>query len=146
MDSRLSAAYAIRAARIAMIPGGAGGLVINVAEGGEPRWEMFPLAKQKPLPNDLCYTPTLAEIARKREAVVAKYTRQPLETATTFTGVLNASKLNEQYTRVHKSALPDKEFPIIESEKYPEPPILWETSIGVPSRLFDRSDGVKYTR
>ncbi|AGE48563.1 hypothetical protein PBCVAN69C_584L [Paramecium bursaria Chlorella virus AN69C] len=146
MDSRLSAAYAIRAARITQIPGGVGGLVINVAEGGEPRWEQYPLAKQKPLPNDLCYTPTLAEIAQRREAVIAKYTRQPLETGTTYTGVLNASKLNEQYTRVKKSALPDKEFPIIETEKYPEPPILWETTIGAPSRLFDRSDGVKYVR
>ncbi|AGE57419.1 hypothetical protein PBCVNEJV4_606R [Paramecium bursaria Chlorella virus NE-JV-4] len=146
MDSRLSAAYAIRAARITQIPGGVGGLVVNVAEGGEPRWEQYPLAKQKPLPNDLCYTPTLAEIAQRREAVIAKYTRQPLETGTTYTGVLNASKLNEQYTRVKKSALPDKEFPIIETEKYPEPPILWETTIGAPSRLFDRSDGVKYVR
>ncbi|AGE58476.1 hypothetical protein PBCVNY2B_716R [Paramecium bursaria Chlorella virus NY2B] len=146
MDTRLSAAYAIRAARIAMIPGGVGGLPINVAEGGEPRWEQYPLEPQKPQPNDLCYTPTLAEIAQKREAVVAKYTRQPLETGTTFTNVLDASKLNTQYTRVHKSALPDREFPIIETEKYPEPPILWETSIGAPSRLFDRSDGVKYVR
>ncbi|AAC96893.2 hypothetical protein PBCV1_A526R [Paramecium bursaria Chlorella virus 1] len=146
MDSRLSAAYAIRAARISMIPGGVDGLVINYAEGGEPAWVQYPLKKQKPLPNNLCYTPTLEDIARKREAVIAKYTKQPLETGTTFTHVLNASHLNEQYTRVKKSALPDKEFPIIETEKYPEPPILWETTIGAPSRLFDRSDGVKYVR
>jgi hypothetical protein len=146
MDSRLSAAYAIRAARIAMIPGGAGGLVINVAEGGEPRWEQYPLVKPKPLPNNLSYVPSLAEIAQRREAVINKYTTKPLETGTTYTGVLNASKLNEEYTRVKKSALPDREFPIIESEKYPEPPILWQTSIGAPSRLFNRSDGVKYIR
>jgi len=146
MDSRLSAAYAIRAARITMIPGGVGGIPINVAEGGEPRWETYPLEKPKPLRTDMSYVPTNMEIARRREAVIDKYSKKPLETATTYTGVLNASKLNAQYTRVHKSALPDKEFPIIESEKYPEPPILWQTSIGVPSRLFDRSDGVKYTR
>jgi len=146
MDSRLSAAYAIRAARITMIPGGVGGIPINVAEGGEPRWETYPFEKPKPMPNDMSYVPTNMEIARRREAVIDKYSKKPLETATTYTDVLNASKLNEQYTRVHKSALPDKEFPIIESEKYPEPPILWQTSIGVPSRLFDRSDGVKYTR
>jgi len=146
MDSRLSAAYAIRAARISMIPGGVGGLAINVAEGGEPRWETFPLQKPKPMPNDMFYVPTNMEIARRREAVINKYATKPLETATTFTGVLNSGKLNMEYTRVHKSALPDREFPIIESEKYPEPPILWQTSIGAPSRLFDRSDGVKYIR
>ena len=146
MDSRLSAAYAIRAARIAMIPGGVGGIPINVGEGGEPKWETYPFEKLKPMPNDMSYVPTNMEIARRREAVIDKYSKKPLETATTYTDVLNASKLNMEFTRVHKSALPDKEFPIIESEKYPEPPILWQTSIGVPSRLFDRSDGVKYTR
>jgi len=146
MDSRLSAAYAIRAARISMIPGGIGGLVINVAEGGEPAWQQYPLEKPKPMPNNLSYVPTNMEIAMRREAVIDKYTKKPLETATTFTGVLKAGNLNEQYTRVKKSALPDREFPIIETEIYPEAPILWQTSIGAPSRLFDRSDGVRYTR
>jgi hypothetical protein len=35
-------------------------------------------------------------------------------------------------------------FDIIGSEKYPEKPILWETSIGVNSRQAGRSDGIKY--
>lgn len=146
MDSRLSTAYAIRAARISQIPGGAGGLVINLNEGGEPRWVQYPLVKPNPPPNDLSYVPSLMDIERKREAIINKYTTKPLETATTYTNVLDAERLNGQYTRVHKSALPDRNFPIIDTEKYPEPPILWETSIGAPSRLFHRSDGVKYIR
>lgn len=36
MDTRLSAAYNIRAASIAMIPGGAGGIVMNVFQLSYP--------------------------------------------------------------------------------------------------------------
>jgi len=146
MDTRLSAAYAIRAARIAQIPGGIGGIPINVAEGGEPQWETYPPMKCDPIPTDMCYVPTSQDIAFRREAVIDKYTKKPLATSDIFTGVLDASNMNEQYTRVKKSALPDKEFPIIETEKYPEPPIVWQTSIGKSARLYRRSDGVRYTR
>ena len=45
MDTRLSAPYNIRAAKLAMIPGGYGGIPINRFEGGEPSVEILPREK-----------------------------------------------------------------------------------------------------
>ncbi|AGE56338.1 hypothetical protein PBCVNEJV1_551R [Paramecium bursaria Chlorella virus NE-JV-1] len=147
MDSRLSAAYNVRAARIAMIPGGAHGIPINMNEGGEWKVEIYPPAKMIPAPDTrFCGVPRLDSIAWLRERDVEKYSRVAFAQDQTYTNVLGASKLNQQFTRVPGSYYDTKNFDIIGSEKYPYPPILWETTIGADSRQFGRSDGVKYTR
>ena len=147
MDSRLSEPYNIRAAQIRMIPGGAGGIPMNAFEGGEPAWTTLPMKRIVPdADTSFCGVPTLEEIGRLRSHYVSKYETTPYAMDQTFTNTLGASKLNQQFTRVPGSYYDDKNFDIIGSEKYPEPPILWLTSIGVNSRQAGRSDGVKYKR
>lgn len=147
MNSRLSEIYNKRASEITMIPGGWYGIPINKFEGGEPVI-VAPIRGPpvKRLQTDMSLVPSTNQLATMRNTVITRYEKKPLETSTTYTGVLGAEKLNTQFTRVKKSALPDDNFDIIGSEKYPEPPVLWQTSIGAPARLFDRPDGNRYRR
>ena len=147
MDSRLSEVYNKRAAELSMIPGDWYGIPMNKYEGGEPVI-VAPIRGPavKKITTNMNLVPTTSELAAMRDTVITRYTTKPLETATTFTGVLGAEKLNSKFTKAKKSALPDVNFDIIGSEKYPDPPVLWQTSIGQPSRLFNRPDGNRYTR
>lgn len=147
MNSRLSAVYNQRAADVTMIPGGWYGIPINKFEGGEAVIvEPIHGPMIRKTKTNMNFVPSTNELVAMRNTVITRYTTKPLETTTTFNGVLGADKLNTQYTRVKKSALPDDNFDIIGTEKYPEPPVYWKTSIGAPSRLFDRPDGDKYRR
>ena len=147
MNSRLSEIYNKRAAELSMIPGYWYGIPVNKYEGGEsvivePNKGLV-LEK---VPTNMNLVPTTNDLVKMRDTVVTRYTTKPLATTTTFTGVLGADKLNTQVTQVKKSALPVENFNIIGSEKYPEPPVVWQTSIGAPSRLFNRPDGNRYRR
>ena len=147
MNSRLSEIYNKRAAELSMIPGYWYGIPVNKYEGGEsvivePNKGLV-LEK---VPTNMDLVPTTNDLVKMRDTVVTRYTTKPLATTTTFTGVLGADKLNTQVTQVKKSALPVENFNIIDTEKYPEPPVVWQTSIGAPSRLFNRPDGNRYTR
>ena len=147
MNSRLSEVYNKRAAELTMIPGNWYGIPINRFEGGETSIVAptgGPMVKK--IRTDMSFVPTTSDLVNMRDTVVHRYATKPLETATTFTGVLGAGGLNSKFTRVKKSALPDVNFDIIGSERYPEPPVVWQTSIGQPSRLFNRPDGNKYVR
>ena len=145
MDTRLSAAYNIRAAKLRMIPGGAGDIPINKFEGGEPSVEILP--REKVVPNTcVCGAPQLSDIGRLREYDVEKYTRTAYAKSKTFTNTLAGTKLNQEYTRVPGAFYDTKAFDKFQSEKYPDPPIVWQTTIGVNSRQFGRSDGIKYMR
>jgi hypothetical protein len=147
MNSRLSEIYNRRAAELSMIPGYWYGIPMNKFEGGEPAI-VAPIRGPpvKKVKTNMDLVPSTGELVAMRNTVVARYTKKPLATTTTFTGVLGADKLNTQITQVKKSALPVENFNIIDTEKYPEPPVLWQTSIGAPSRLFNRPDGTRYTR
>lgn len=81
------------------------------------------------------------DIARLREAELKKY-RGHLDT-TSFEAL---NKLNVKYTKAVKSQLPEENFDIIGSESHRETPVVWQTSIGEPSRLFGRTSGVRYSR
>jgi ABC-type uncharacterized transport system permease subunit len=147
MNSRLSEIYNRRAAELSMIPGYWYGIPVNKYEGGEsvivePNKGLV-LEK---VPTNMNLVPTTNDLVKMRDTVVTRYTTKPLATTTTFTGVLGADKLNTQVTQVKKSALPVDNFNIIDTEKYPEPPVLWMTTIGAPSRLFNRPDGNRYRR
>jgi hypothetical protein len=147
MNSRLSEIYNKRAAELSMIPGYWYGIPVNKYEGGEsvivePNKGLV-LEK---VPTNMNLVPSTKDLVEMRNTVVTRYTTKPLATTTTFSGVLGADKLNTQVTQVKKSALPVENFNIIGSEKYPEPPVVWQTSIGAPSRLFNRPDGNRYTR
>jgi len=147
MDSRLSEVYNKRAAELSMIPGNWYGIPMNKYEGGEPAIAASicgPAVKK--ITTNMNLVPTNSELADMRNTVITQYTTKPYEMATTFTGTLGAEKLNSKFTKAKKSDLPDENFDIIGSEKYPEPPVLWQTSIGAPSRLFGRTDGKRYTR
>ena len=147
MDSRLSAPYNIRAAKLAMIPGGAGGIPMNAYEGGEPAWETVPFEKMHAAPDtDFCGVPNLITIGELREEAVKKYSRVAYAKDQVYTDVLNASSLNQQFTKVPGSYYDVNNFDIIGSEKYPDKPILWKMFIGANARDFGRSDGVKYKR
>lgn len=147
MDSRLSEAYNKRAALLTMIPGGYSGLIVNTNEGGEPNISVTAKGMIKKLPDTrMDLVPTGRELEMIREKVVKRYENKPLEISTTFSGVLNADKLNAQFTKIHKSAIPVENFNLIGTEKYFEPPVLWQTTIGDPARLFGRSDAIRYTR
>jgi hypothetical protein len=130
-----------------MIPGDWYGIPINKYEGGESVI-VAPIhgPAVKKIRTNMNLVPSTNELAVMRNTVVTRYATKPLETATTFSGVLGAEDLNSKFTKVKKSALPDKNFDIIGSEKYPEKPVLWLTSIGAPSRLFNRPDGNRYNR
>lgn len=147
MDSRLSGVYNKRAAELSMIPGDWYGIPMNKYEGGEPviiapiRGPMV-----KKVKTNMNLVPSNDELVAMRNAVITRYEKSPLETSTTFTGVLGASDLNSDFTRVKKSALPDVNFDIFRSERYPKPPVLWQTSIGANARLFDRPDGNRCKR
>lgn len=147
MDSRLSEIYNKRAAELTMIPGYWYGIPVNKYEGGEsvivePNKGLM----IEKVPTNMNLVPTTNDLVKMRDTVVTRYTTKPLATTTTFSGVLGADKLNTQITQVKKSALPVENFNIIGSEKYPEPPVVWQTSIGASSRLFNRPDGNRYTR
>ena len=145
MDTRLSAPYNIRAAKLAMIPGGFRGIPINRFEGGEPSVEIFP--REKVVTDKcVCGAPPLDAIGELREYDVRKYERTPYAVSQTYTGTLAGKKLNQEYTRVPGAFYDVRNFDIIGSEKYPDPPIVWQTSIGADSRQFGRSDGIRYTR
>lgn len=147
MDSRLSEVYNQRAAILRMIPGGYSGIVVNTNEGGEPNVTVTSRGAIKKLPDTIMnLVPTGRELELTRRKVVDRYENTPLATSTTFTGVLGASDLNTQFTRIHKSAIPVENFDIIGSELYPAPPVLWQTSIGSLARSFGRSDAIKYSR
>lgn len=147
MNSRLSEVYNKRAAEISMIPGDWYGIPMNRYEGGESSI-VAPMRgpSVKKIRTNMGLVPSSSEIATMRETVINRYSTKPLERATTFAGVLGADNLNAEFTKVKKSALPDTNFDIIGSEKYPDPPVLWQTSIGAPSRLFNRPDGNRYIR
>lgn len=147
MNSRLSEIYNKRAAELTMIPGYWYGIPVNKYEGGEsvivePNKGLM----IEKVPTNMNLVPTTNDLVKMRDTVVTRYTTKPLATTTTFTGVLGADKLNTQVTQVKKSALPVDNFNIIDTEKYPEPPVVWQTSIGAPSRLFNRPDGNRYRR
>ena len=145
MNSRLSEVYNKRAAEVTMLPGGWYGVPLNKYEGGES--VIVAPVRSKPvqkIKTDMGYVPTDRDIASMYRYVVNRHYTKPLETASTFSGVLGADKLNSQYTRIKNSYLPDINFDIIGSEKYPEPPVFWKTTIGQNSRLFDRPDGNVY--
>ena len=147
MQSRLSEVYNQRAAEISMIPGYWYGIPMNKYEGGEAVIvdpTHGPMIRKTS--TNMNIVPSTNELAAMRNTVITRYTTKPLETATTFNGVLGADDLNSKFTKVKKSALPDDNFDIIGSEKYPEPPVMWQTSIGAPSRLFNRPDGNRYNR
>lgn len=147
MNSRLSEIFNRRAAELTMIPGYWYGIPINKFEGGESVIAApvkGPAVKK--VKTNMNLVPSTNELVAMRNAVVTRYTTKPLATTATFSGVLGADKLNSQITQVKKSALPVENFDIIGSEKYPEPPVLWMTSIGAPSRLFNRPDGNRYDR
>lgn len=148
MDSRLSEVYNKRAALLRMIPGGYSGVIVNTNEGGEPNVTVTAKGTIKKLPDTRMnlVLPTGRELGLIREKVVDRYKNNPLEVSTTFTGVLGASDLNTQFTKIHKSAIPVENFDVIGSERYPEHPVLWQTSIGATARLFGRSDAIKYSR
>lgn len=148
MDSRLSEVYNKRAALLRMIPGGYSGIIMNTNEGGgEPNVTVTSRGAIKKLPDTrMNLVPTGRELELTRRKVVDRYENNPLATSTTFTGVLGASDLNTQFTRVHKSAISVGNFDIIGSELYPAPPVLWQTSIGALARSFGRSDAIKYSR
>jgi len=147
MNSRLSEIYNKRAAEISMIPGDWYGIPINKYEGGESAI-VAPIQGPavKKIRTNMNLVPSTNELVAMRNSVITRYTTTPLETAKTFNGVLGADDLNSKFTKVKKSALPDINFDVIGSEKYPDPPVLWQTSIGQPSRLFNRPDGNRYTR
>ncbi|AGE55701.1 hypothetical protein ATCVMN08101_616R [Acanthocystis turfacea Chlorella virus MN0810.1] len=145
MDTRLSAPYNIRAAKIRMIPGGPGGIPMNMYEGGEPAVEVLPREKVLFNPNT-CGAPRLESIGRLREYDVNKYEHKPYAVDQTYTGTLAGAKMNQEYTRVPGAFYDVWNFDIIGSEKYPDKPIVWQTSIGANSRQFGRSDGIKYRR
>ena len=147
MNSRLSEIYNKRAAELTMIPGGWYGIPINKYEGGEPAI-VAPIQGPavKKVRTNMNLVPSTNELAAMRKNVITRSEKKPLETSTTYTGVLGAEKLNTQFTKVKKSARPDDNFDVIGSEKYPDPPVLWQTSIGAPSRLFNRPDGNRYNR
>ena len=145
MDTRLSAPYNIRAAKLRMIPGGPGGIPMNKFEGGEPSVEILPREPALFNPNT-CGAPRLESIGRLREYDVHKYEHKPYAVSQTFTGTLAGKTLNQEYTRVPGSFYDVRNFDIIGSEKYPYPPIVWQTWIGSNSRQFGRSDGIKYRR
>jgi hypothetical protein len=145
MDTRLSAPYNIRASKIRMIPGGPGGIPMNTYEGGEPSVEILPREKVLFNPN-ACGAPRLENIGRLREYDVNKYEHKPYAVSQTFTGTLAGKKLNQEYTKVPGAFYDVFEFDRFTSEKYPDPPIVWQTSIGMDSRQFGRSDGIKYRR
>jgi len=130
-----------------MIPGGFAGIAMNTNEGGEPSISTPVKGMIKKNPNtNMQLVPTTNELAIIREKVVKRYEKNPLASTSTFTGVLKAKTLNAKITNVKKSALPVENFDIIGSEKYFEPPVLWQTSIGLPARLFGRSDAIRYNR
>lgn len=145
MDTRLSAPYNVRAAKLRMIPGGAGGIPMNMFEGGEPSVEILPREKVVPDMN-VCGAPRLESIGRLREYDVYKYEHKPYAVSQTFTGTLAGKKMNEEYTRVPGAFYDVRNFDKFESERYPDPPIVWQTWIGANSRQFGRSDGIKYRR
>lgn len=147
MNSRLSEIYNKRAAELSMIPGYWHGIPVNKYEGGESVIVTPADAPAvKKIPTTMNLVPSTKELVDMRNTVVTRYTTKPLATTTTFSGVLGADKLNTQITQVKKSALPVDNFNIIDTEKYPEPPVLWQTSIGQPSRLINRPDGNRYNR
>ncbi len=147
MNSRLSEIYNRRAAELTMIPGYWYGIPVNKYEGGESMIvEPNKGLVIEKVPTNMNLVPSTKDLVEMRNTVVTRYTTKPLATTTTFSGVLGADKLNTQVTQVKKSALPVENFNIIGSEKYPEPPVVWQTSIGAPSRLFNRPDGNRYTR
>ncbi|ABT16613.1 hypothetical protein ATCVMO0605SPH_549R [Acanthocystis turfacea Chlorella virus MO0605SPH] len=145
MDTRLSAPYNIRAAKLRMIPGGPGGIPMNRFEGGEPSVEILPREEIAPNMN-VCGAPRLESIGRLREYDVTKYEHVPFAESQTFTNTLAGPKLNQEYTRVPGAFYDVRNFDIIGSEKYPYPPIVWQTTIGENARQFGRSDGIKYRR
>jgi hypothetical protein len=128
-----------------MIPGGAGGIPINKYEGGEPSVEIFPREKL-PKIGEVCGAPRLSIIGELREADVRKYEHEPYAVSQTYTGTLAGKKLNQEYTRVPGAFYDVRNFDIIGSEKYPDPPIVWQTWIGANARQFGRSDGIRYKR
>jgi ribosomal protein L34E len=145
MDTRLSAPYNIRAAKLAMIPGGYRGIPINRFEGGEPSVEIFP--REKVVTDKcVCGAPPLSAIGELREYDVRKYEHKPYAVSQTYTGTLAGKKMNEEYTRVPGAFYDVRNFDIIGSEKYPDPPIVWQTTIGIDSRQLGRTDGKRYTR
>ena len=146
MDSRLSEVYNKRAALLAMIPGGFGGIPMNVGEGGELNVTVPPIGRiQKPPSTHMNLVPGGRRLWAAREAAVDWYEKNPVGRAGTFSGVLGARKLNAEFTSVKKSDLPVQNFDIIASEKYPEKPVLQEMTIGIDARWIDRSAAVPFT-
>lgn len=146
MDSRLSSEYNIRAAKLRMIPGGAYGLAVNVNEGGESDFTIIKREPVKSICTNMDYVPTTEELVRMREFDVHMYENNPYETGSTFTDVLGANALNQQYTKIKKSDLSGRAFPIIETEKYPEKPAEWQMLSGLNTRFFGRTDAVRYNK
>lgn len=146
MDSRVSAPYNIRAAQIRMIPGGPGGIPINSYEGGEPSVKILPIEMIPNKQEVICGAPRLSDIGATREYLVEKYTRTAYAKDNVFTGVLDTKNMNAQYTKVPGSYYETRNFDIIGSEKYPEPPILYNFYNGTPTRTLGRSNGIRYKR
>jgi len=148
MNSRLSEIYNKRAAELSMIPGDWYGVPINKYEGGEPVVVMSQGPQIQKVKTNMNLVPTTSELVSMREKVINTYKTKPVEVSKTFTDVLGPenSKLNTSFTKAKKTILPSENFDILGSTKYPEPPVLWQTSIGEPARLFGRNDGRRYSR
>jgi hypothetical protein len=145
MDSRLGTVENIRAARVSMIPGGAEGIPIPENDDGRGGYSIIK-PKDRPVPKTKSDVPTTRDMLRTSEMRAAAI-EQPWYTDNAFTGVLCAGEsMNGRYTRKPKSYNTVKNFPIIETEKYPEPPAYWQMFSGESSRNFGRTDALRFQR
>lgn len=132
MDSRYSAEENIRAAQITYLPGGTFAVPDN--SFGTGKWAPVSVPFRRYPGNDQAYAGRQVESILPL-AVAATHSTDTYATLGLFDGVPDANPafMNQRVTSKRKSYLPPEQFSVFQS--YPDPPVVWKTSVGAPSRF-----------
>lgn len=139
MNSRLGTFENIRAAELTYVPGDAKpDLIVPDDRFGDGRWVVYanPFFRRDAA-GAFAASPS-GKIYREYETVAHRI--EPVAKVPTFEGVrdVDPAFMDQRVVSKRKSYLPEEEFDKFGSETYPDPPVLWQTTIGDPGRFFGR--------
>lgn len=132
MDSRYSVHENARAAALRYIPGGRS-VIVPDNDFGDGGWVAANLKPGKLAPPP---RPGIPLEAISQASILATRSVGPNSIVPTFDGVQGATKLNQWVMSKRKTFLPPEQFSVF--QPYPDPPVVWKTMIGAPTRFDDR--------
>jgi len=134
MDSRYSVRENARAATLSYVPSGAP-LIVPDNDFGDGGWVAANIKPERPTPPA---RPGIPLDVFVRESTLATKSLGPNSIVPLFDGVPGADPayMNQWVMSKRKTFLPPEQFNVY--QPYPDPPVVWKTWVGAPSRFDGR--------